>query len=61
MNPVFVTNGHFYLAANKDAVALSSRLSKMRLTEYDLITIRGMGYMPRLTNGEEIGRINIVA
>lgn len=62
MNPMFIPTEHgFYLAANKDAVAVSARLSKMRLNEYDLITIRGMGYVPRLTNGSEIGKVEILA
>ncbi len=59
MNPVFIFDGRFYLAANKDAAALGAVMSKMRLTEGDIREIRHRGYIPRLTNGQEIGRTDV--
>ncbi len=49
----------FYYPANKHATGVCSILSKMRLTEKDMLAVRTEGYIPTLTNGQEIGKVNI--
>ncbi len=61
LNPMFVFDGRFYLAANKDAAGLCAVLSRIRLRHEDLVAIRSMGHIPRLMNGEEIGKLRIDA
>jgi hypothetical protein len=57
----FVPDGHGkYLPANKAATAAGVIISKMYLTEIDLITIRSKGFIPCLTNGQEIGKVDVL-
>lgn len=58
-NALFTTDGHSYYPANKDAVAICCILSKMKLKEEDMLSVRSKGYIPRTANGEEIERVRI--
>lgn len=49
-----------YWPANKNAIAACAILSKMRLGEHDMVTVKDKGFEPILQNGEPILRVNIL-
>lgn len=51
--------GSYYLAANKTAGYLGVKLSKMKFRDSDMAYVRAQGYIPRLTNGQEIGKVKL--
>jgi hypothetical protein len=50
-----------YYPANKNANAVCAILSRMKLNASHMIVVRSRGYTPRLTNGTEIGKVEIQA
>ena len=55
----FVFQGGLYHPANKEAISACAVLSRMKLRDSDMPWMRSNGYDPRLTNGQEIGKIDI--
>jgi hypothetical protein len=56
---MFIHGDGVYYPANKHATGVCSILSKMRLTDKDMLGVRSEGYIPMLTNGKEIGEVKI--
>lgn len=50
-----------YFPANKNAVAVAAVLSRRVLDEGHMILVRTHGFTPRLTNGTEIGKVEVKA
>ena len=58
---VFTTDGQHFYPANKNAVAVGVILSRRTLDATHMILVRSHGYTPRLTNGTEIGKVEVKA
>ena len=58
---MFIEDAGHYLPANKNAVAVCAILSSRRLKPYMMEKVRGLGYVPMLANGEELGRLDLRA
>lgn len=54
-------DGIRYLPANKNAVAVGAIFSSWVLDASRMGAVRSHGYTPRLTNGEEIARVDVRA
>lgn len=57
----FVHKDGLYYPANKNAIAICAIVSRMKLRDSDMPTVRKEGYIPFLTNRTEIGKVNILA
>jgi hypothetical protein len=57
---IFIHRNGYYWPDNKDADKACAIMSKMKLKESDMLTIRIKGYRTFLRNGEEIGRVGFV-
>ncbi len=53
-------DGVFY-PANKNAVAIGAIMSRRTLDATHFIIVRAHGYTPRLTDGREIGKVEVRA
>lgn len=58
---MFVYKDGLYYPANKNAVAECAKLSRMKLRDSDMVVVISNGYRAFLTNGQEIGKVNILA
>lgn len=52
-------HGTYWLAANGVAARLGAKMSKMKFRDSDMQIVRYEGYVPMLTDGTEIGKVDI--
>lgn len=57
----FIQLDGVYYPANKNATAVAAILSRRTLLADHMLVVRSHGYTPRLTNGEEIGKLDVSA
>ena len=54
---IYVKEGDYYLAYDKNAARVGAIISKMKIRETDFLAIRSKGYRPMLKDGGELGKI----